>query len=162
MSTCVFLFPCVQMHVLKEARVHPLVEYFAGSVAWRCGDKKKIKLDVIKMKPSSIICCCKATLQGLVIGDTSVLGKGTSRHACAAVHDTSSLPRGVGPQWEWQQWWCHQNRPWHVLENDARLWENCWFSRQWSMATPLQAVHNSQQHGERTSLLKKSAWLHHK
>ena len=28
------------------------------------------------MKSSSIICCCKATLQGLLIGDTSVSGNG--------------------------------------------------------------------------------------
>lgn len=28
------------------------------------------------MKSSSTICCCKATLQGLLIGDTSVLGNG--------------------------------------------------------------------------------------
>lgn len=38
--------------------------------------KKKIKVNVIKMKSSSIICCCKATPQGLLIGDTSVLGNG--------------------------------------------------------------------------------------
>lgn len=109
------------------------------------------------MKSSNIICCCKATLQGLLIGDTSVLGKGTSRHACAAAHDTS-LPRGIGSQWEWQQWWCHQNRPWHVVPVCAwerRLWEDRWFRRQRSMAAPLQAVHNSQQYGGRTSLAKK-------
>lgn len=109
------------------------------------------------MKSSRIICCCRATLQGLLTGDSSVWRKGTSGHACAAVHDTS-FPRGLvhnesdsnddviktGPGMLCQL----------VLENGAWLWGNCWFSRQWSMATPLQAVHNSQQHGERTSLEK--------
>lgn len=82
-------------------------------------------------------------------------GKRTSRYGCAAVRDTL-LPRGLRPQWEWQRWWCHQNGPLHdVLENDIRLWGHCRFSKQWSMATPLRAVHNSQQHGERTWLRKK-------
>lgn len=35
-----------------------------------------MKLNVIKMKSSRIICCCKATLQGLRVGDTAVLGNG--------------------------------------------------------------------------------------
>lgn len=106
------------------------------------------------MKSSSISCRCEATLQGLLIGDTSVFGHG---RADMGVQQsvTPFLPRGVGPQWEWQQWWCHQNGPWHdVLENDARLWGNCRFSKQWSMAAPLQAVHNSRQQRGKDMLKK--------
>lgn len=44
---------------------------------WHGGEQiKKMKQNVIKMKSSSIICCCTATLQGLLIGDTAVLGNG--------------------------------------------------------------------------------------
>lgn len=68
------------------------------------------------MKPSRIICSRGATLRGLITADTSVagVGWGGARHTCVAVRDAPS-PRGVGPQWEWQRWWCHQNGPWHVV-----------------------------------------------
>lgn len=32
----------VSLHLLKEACVHQLVEYFEATVAWRCGDKRKL------------------------------------------------------------------------------------------------------------------------
>lgn len=110
------------------------------------------------MKSSRIICCCKATLQGPLIGDTAVSGSGQAdmgvQQSVTPFYPEGSIHRGV--RWEWQQWWCHQNGPWHDgLENDARLGGNCRFSKQWSIATPLQAVHNFQRCRERTFLSKK-------
>lgn len=86
------------------------------------------------MKSSRIICFCTATLQELLTLLCWV--KDDQIRLCSSPWQPRT--RGVHPQWEWQQLWCHPNEPCHnVLENDARRWGT---RKQRSMETPLQAV----------------------